>query len=102
EASDNESAIICPQKENSQLGEVLFLNQKYETNEHGKTSSWKSSVYLCLYNWSPTPRMTTDSPYEEHRSFRRVFVAPGLIDVNYAKAEVFGGKYLLFEAPLFQ
>nr|CDS31593.1 heat shock protein20 related protein [Hymenolepis microstoma] len=59
---------------------------------------------LCISgeaNWPPTSR-TMDSPFEEHRSFRRVFVAPGLIDVSYAKAEVFEGKYLIFEAPLIQ
>ncbi|VDO02366.1 unnamed protein product [Rodentolepis nana] len=60
---------------------------------------------LCISgeaNWSPSTRTIMDSPFEEHRSFRRVFVAPGLIDVSYAKAEVIDGKYLIFEAPLIQ
>lgn len=60
---------------------------------------------LCVSgeaDWSPTTRITPESPFEEHQDFRRVFVAPGLIDVKYAKAEIFAGRYLLFESPILQ
>ncbi|KAM7535330.1 hypothetical protein Aperf_G00000094776 [Anoplocephala perfoliata] len=96
-----------------EAGCFLLLRITLESAFELPSSSECSRIGLCcgagnhLYisgeaSWAPSSRGPLEAAFEEYREFRRVFIAPGLIDVNKAKAEVFSGKYLLFEAPLLQ